>query len=211
MISTRKCLPSTVTRRSQTNKSKFSNHGSIRAHRLSNIGRSFLRVDLQFPTSMSKESAMPLTLSFARKLSKTQPLPFRPCETRDARAATFYRSCWPATNAGSSRRVDEKNSRTQINSKHTMSRSFRNCCNRSITVSVGRESGWTRLATRTPMVTKKDKPRESWFYRDWVIRSLNDDRPYDDFIIRQIAGDLIPGARQSDRVATGFSAQFDGQ
>ena len=51
---------------------------------------------------------------------------------------------------------------------------------------------------------EKDKPRQAWFYRDWVIDSLNNDRPYDDFIIRQIAGDLLPGARQSDRVATGF-------
>lgn len=51
---------------------------------------------------------------------------------------------------------------------------------------------------------EKDKPREAWFYRDWVIDSFNRDRPYDDFIIRQIAGDLLPGSRQSDRVATGF-------
>ncbi|MCO8120213.1 PSD1 and planctomycete cytochrome C domain-containing protein [Stieleria sp. TO1_6] len=51
---------------------------------------------------------------------------------------------------------------------------------------------------------EKDKPREAWFYRDWVIRSFNQDRPYDDFIIRQIAGDLLPDATQDDRVATGF-------
>jgi hypothetical protein len=51
---------------------------------------------------------------------------------------------------------------------------------------------------------EKDKPRQAWFYRDWVIRSLNEDRPYDDFIIRQIAGDLLPDASQEDHVATGF-------
>ncbi|OYP38839.1 DUF1553 domain-containing protein [Rhodopirellula sp. MGV] len=51
---------------------------------------------------------------------------------------------------------------------------------------------------------EKDKPREAWFYRDWVIRSLNQDRPYDDFLIRQIAGDLLPDATQEDHVATGF-------
>ncbi|MCA9141058.1 MAG: PSD1 domain-containing protein, partial [Planctomycetales bacterium] len=51
---------------------------------------------------------------------------------------------------------------------------------------------------------EKDKPRNAWFYRDWVVDSLNQDRPYNDFIVRQIAGDLLPNATQSDRVATGF-------
>ncbi|KAA5544661.1 DUF1553 domain-containing protein [Roseiconus nitratireducens] len=51
---------------------------------------------------------------------------------------------------------------------------------------------------------EKDKPRESWFYRDWVIDSFNQDRPYDDFIVCQIAGDLLPDASQDERVATGF-------
>ena len=51
---------------------------------------------------------------------------------------------------------------------------------------------------------EKDKPREVWFYRDWVIGALNADMPYDQFIIQQVAGDLLPGAGQSERVATGF-------
>ena len=51
---------------------------------------------------------------------------------------------------------------------------------------------------------EKDKPREVWFYRDWVIQALNEDLPYDQFIIRQVAGDLPPGASQADRIATGF-------
>ncbi|MCA9121862.1 MAG: PSD1 domain-containing protein [Planctomycetaceae bacterium] len=38
---------------------------------------------------------------------------------------------------------------------------------------------------------EKDAPREMWFYRDWVIDALNDDLPYDQFVIQQIAGDLI--------------------
>ncbi|HEX4950653.1 MAG TPA: DUF1549 domain-containing protein, partial [Blastocatellia bacterium] len=37
---------------------------------------------------------------------------------------------------------------------------------------------------------EKDKPRQVWFYRDWVINALNRDLPYDQFIIEQIAGDL---------------------
>jgi hypothetical protein len=51
---------------------------------------------------------------------------------------------------------------------------------------------------------EKDKSREVWFYRDWVINALNRDLPYDEFVIKQIAGDLLPNATQDDRVATGF-------
>jgi hypothetical protein len=51
---------------------------------------------------------------------------------------------------------------------------------------------------------EKDKPRWVWFYRDWVINSLNQDKPYDQFIIEQIAGDLLPNAGQNQMVATGF-------
>lgn len=51
---------------------------------------------------------------------------------------------------------------------------------------------------------EKDRPRTIWPYRDWVIRALNDDLPFDQFTIRQIAGDMLPGASVDDVVATGF-------
>ncbi len=56
---------------------------------------------------------------------------------------------------------------------------------------------------------EKDKSRRVWFYRDWVINALNADKPYNQFIIEQIAGDLLapqsdPAARQNQIVATGF-------
>jgi hypothetical protein len=51
---------------------------------------------------------------------------------------------------------------------------------------------------------EKDRPRTIWPYRDWVIRALNDDMPFDAFTIRQIAGDMLPGATTDDIVATGF-------
>jgi hypothetical protein len=51
---------------------------------------------------------------------------------------------------------------------------------------------------------EKDKSRQVHAYRDWVIRALNRDLPYDRFIIEQIAGDLLPGAGQDQAVATGF-------
>ncbi|QDV68827.1 Planctomycete cytochrome C [Rosistilla carotiformis] len=51
---------------------------------------------------------------------------------------------------------------------------------------------------------EKDAPRQMWFYRDWVVDALNRNMPYDDFIVQQIAGDLIPDATQANLVATGF-------
>jgi hypothetical protein len=51
---------------------------------------------------------------------------------------------------------------------------------------------------------EKDKPRFVWAYRDWVIGALNRDLPYDQFVIDQIAGDLVPNPSQDQLVATGF-------
>ena len=51
---------------------------------------------------------------------------------------------------------------------------------------------------------EKDKTRNVTFYRDWVVKALNDDLPYDQFITKQLAGDLLPNATQDDIVATGF-------
>jgi hypothetical protein len=51
---------------------------------------------------------------------------------------------------------------------------------------------------------EKDRQRSIWPYRDWVIRSLNADLPFDRFSIEQLAGDLLPGATLEQRVATGF-------
>ncbi len=49
-----------------------------------------------------------------------------------------------------------------------------------------------------------DKPRIIWPYRDWLIRSLNADMPFDQFAIKQLAGDLLPKATLDDRIATAF-------
>ncbi len=52
---------------------------------------------------------------------------------------------------------------------------------------------------------EKDLVRpHAWRYRHWVINALNDDMPFDQFTIEQIAGDLLPNADTEQRVATGF-------
>ncbi len=51
---------------------------------------------------------------------------------------------------------------------------------------------------------EKDKMRDQWIYREWVINALNDDMPYDQFLIEQLAGDLLPNATQNQIIATGF-------
>ncbi|MES2982983.1 MAG: PSD1 and planctomycete cytochrome C domain-containing protein [Verrucomicrobiota bacterium] len=51
---------------------------------------------------------------------------------------------------------------------------------------------------------EKDLPRYHHFYRDWVVSAMNQNMPYNEFVVKQIAGDLLPNATQDDRIATGF-------
>jgi hypothetical protein len=49
-----------------------------------------------------------------------------------------------------------------------------------------------------------DSERPMWPYRDWVIKALNDDMPFDQFTVEQLAGDLLPNATKNQLIATAF-------
>ncbi|MHB8736641.1 MAG: DUF1549 domain-containing protein [Terriglobales bacterium] len=50
-----------------------------------------------------------------------------------------------------------------------------------------------------------DYERPMWRWRDWVIDAFNQNKPFDQFTVEQLVGDLLPGAAQNHLIATGFN------
>ena len=50
-----------------------------------------------------------------------------------------------------------------------------------------------------------DGERHMWRWREWVIESFNSNKPFSDFTVEQLAGDLIPDATTDQILATGFN------
>ncbi len=51
---------------------------------------------------------------------------------------------------------------------------------------------------------ERDVSRQIWAYRDWVIKALNEDMPFDQFTVEQLAGDLLPNPSLEQLTATAF-------
>jgi hypothetical protein len=57
---------------------------------------------------------------------------------------------------------------------------------------------------------QNDGPRYMWRWRDWVIDAYNANKPFDEFTVEQIAGDMLPDATLAQRIATGFNRNHRG-
>ncbi|MEM6415407.1 MAG: PSD1 and planctomycete cytochrome C domain-containing protein [Pseudomonadota bacterium] len=68
-------------------------------------------------------------------------------------------------------------------------------------------SMWLDVARYADSKGYLDRGRDSWPYRDWVISAFNDNVPYDSFVTKQLAGDLLPEPTMGNLIATSFLRQ----
>ncbi|HUQ90707.1 MAG TPA: DUF1553 domain-containing protein [Bryobacteraceae bacterium] len=57
---------------------------------------------------------------------------------------------------------------------------------------------------------QSDGERMMWRWRDWVIQAFNKNKPFDEFTVEQLAGDLLPGSTTNQKIATAFNRNHRG-
>jgi hypothetical protein len=68
-------------------------------------------------------------------------------------------------------------------------------------VNAGGGFGWISCVIAMLLKTGPRQSGQRWLYRDWVIAAFNQNTPYDDFILKQLAADQMPGTAPADRAA----------
>lgn len=64
---------------------------------------------------------------------------------------------------------------------------------------------WLDLARYADVLEQwRTEPAKAWLYRDWVVKAFNEDLPYDQFVRKQLAADLLEGFQPPDSAALGF-------
>ncbi len=109
----------------------------------------------------------------------------------EAEAADAFAAAWAAGTAADRERLYSEAVDDLLNNPHFGERWGRHWLDEA---RYADSSGYEKDSTRA----------DAFHYRDWVINAINDDMPFDEFTIRQIAGDLLPDATLADRVATQF-------
>lgn len=144
------------------------------------------------PLPKVKDTAWPRTRIDYYILAKMEAAGLKPAPQADARVLqrrlSFDLTGLPPAEQGTtdwSRRVDET-----LRSPHYGERWARHWLDLA------------RYADETP--NWLDSTKYSYLYRDWVVQALNEDMPYDRFILRQLATDFLPDSKPQDRVALGF-------
>ena len=136
----------------------------------------------------------PIDAFILARLEKEGLTPSPEADQVDAAPPPQPRPHRPAADARGGRRLPRRQPRPTPTSSWSSA-----CWRRRTTASAGAATGSTPPATPTPTATRRTSRAPVWFYRDWVINALNRDLPYDQFIIEQIAGDLLPERRRRTR------------